>query len=172
MTGDGEGEHAGLPEGFLGPDGFPLSLARFRAEVVARGGAITGVDLRWVVSHPDPGILDIVISVDEHGDAIIDAGGEVSLDLHCQERWWQSPSADRDWSHIEDALLGYLNGGYTEVYSFNAEGERIRVDFLLEYPEESPDARESGGYADPAVSPDRREVSRTVRWKYPAWPAE
>ncbi|RZS45205.1 hypothetical protein EV193_1011092 [Herbihabitans rhizosphaerae] len=151
-------DHAGLPEPFLGEDGFPLVLRHIRAEVESRGGRIEGTGLAWRLTHPD--LPDLAVEFTEDGEVIIDAGDGAGLDVHCDAAWRIGP-AERPWAHVEDVLLAFLEGGFTYTTWTDERGEirKWRIRLVGSHHDEA------GGLGVPTDDSWTAAESR-----YPAWP--
>lgn len=154
-------EHRGLPEPFDDETGFPLPLTRIRGEVRARGGDITGEGLNWRIAHPDPDVPDIRLDITARGEVLIDAGDDRVMDVFCEEAWTRG-SAEHPWTHLEDVLLGFLEGGFTRVVWRDADGAISHFAVSLK----GSRIDESGGTAG---TPDVPVATKT-EVTYPAWP--
>lgn len=154
-------EHVGLPEPFLDRDGFPLPLRHVRDEVVARGGTMSGRERHWVISHPDPALPDITVTIYPDGDVLIDAGDDLRLDVFCTTAWLAGP-AEHPWSHVEDVLTGILAGGFERTVWRGRDGEIVNWTVSLT----GPWVDEAGG--NPPAAEPVDATRRTVT--YPAWP--
>lgn len=154
-------EHNWLPEPFHDDTGFPLPLLRIRAEVERRGGSITGSGLQWRLTHPDPHLPDIRIDIDDHGNVLVDAGREVVMDVFDDEAWRVGPD-ERPWTHLEDVLLGFLEGGFTRTVWRDDDGHITHFGMRLK----GSHVGEAGGTTGRAD--ESRTTQETV--SYPAWP--
>jgi hypothetical protein len=153
-------EHDWLPKPFHDDTGFPLPLRHLRVEVERRGGVISGSGMIWRLTHPDPSLPDILIDIDDEGNVLVDAGHEVGMDVFNDEAWRTGPD-ERPWTHLEDVLLGFLEGGFTQIVRRDNNG---RVTHHLMHLKGS-HVSEAGGTATPV---DESWTEETV--SYPAWP--
>ncbi|MGM1065231.1 hypothetical protein [Saccharothrix sp. Mg75] len=149
------------PAPFHDGSGFPIPLLRLRDAVRARGGDVEGGGSRWVLTHPDDGLPDVVVVVSDDGDVVVDAGDGRVLDVFRDEAWVVHDPA-RGWTHLEDDLLAVLDGGFTREEWFDGDGRRVAWAVRLV----GPHVDEAGGTAG-AVEASWARRSST----YPAWPA-
>ncbi|MGH3761192.1 hypothetical protein [Actinophytocola sp.] len=122
---------------------------------------MAGSELDWVISHPDPALPDIKLTIFPGGDVLIDAGDDLAQDVFCTTAWLIGP-AEHPWSHVEDVLAGILAGGFERTVWRNRDGEIVNWGVVLT----GPWVDEAGG--NPPAAEPAETTKRTVAC--PAWP--
>ncbi|MGH8574701.1 MAG: hypothetical protein ACREX8_19340 [Gammaproteobacteria bacterium] len=160
-------EHNGLPSPFFDDSGFPLCLLAVRGEIESRGGRIIGEGLVWRVTHPDPGLPDIVVTFYEEGEVVVSSGPRMWVEEFCSadRKWWERGVwRDCPYTWVESAVLAFVTGNST-VWTWTDEDGQERSLTVAD----GPCVSERGGY-DAVPTDERASRIPVTEWRYPAWP--
>ena len=92
---------------------------------------------------------------------LVDVGHEFGMDVFNDEAWRTGPDEHHPWIHLEDVLLGFLEGGFTHTVWRGDDGRVTYFQMRLK----GSHVGEAGGTAGPV---DESWTTETMT--YPAWP--
>jgi len=165
----------GIPDDLLDADGFPRVLHAARRVVQARGGRVDGRSLEWDVVPPRPELpalhVRFVTGNHDAGDVAIRVVGATHwIPVDVAQAYRAEPgrrSSDPDLTWTDSAVIGVLDGGYSEFVELNEHGEWVERGWHLR----APLGADGNRQFNVDLSPDRRTVVRRERREFPAWPA-